>query len=112
MALKPFVGSEEEVPEALREHYSLDEDTGNYRLNVEQVDGWALENVSGLKSTLGKLKERSQAAEQALQPFSALERDAGQINTALQELNQLREAQGDESEQVNALRQSMENLRQ
>ena len=112
MALKPFVGSEEEVPEALREHYSLDEDTGNYRLNVEQVDGWALENVSGLKSTLGKLKERSQAAEQALQPFAALERDAGEIGTALQELNQLREAQGDESEQVNALRQSMENLRQ
>jgi|TARA_Y100000310_G_scaffold255696_1_gene263237 hypothetical protein len=112
MALKPFVGSEEGIPEALREHYSLDEDTGSYRLNVEQVDGWALENVSGLKSTLGKLKERSQAAEAALQPYAAIERDAGEITSALQELNQLREAQGDESEQVNALKQGMENLRQ
>ena len=112
MALKPFVGSEAEVPEAMKEHYSLDEDSGNYRLNVEPVDGWSLENVAGLKSTLGKLKERSTAAETALQPFSALERDAGELSTALSELNALREAQGNESEQVSALRQSMENLRQ
>ena len=49
MALKPFYTDESDVPEPLRDHYMAD-DTGRHSLVVDAVDGYSLENVSGLKS--------------------------------------------------------------
>jgi hypothetical protein len=112
MALKPFVESDSDIPAGLESHYSLDEESGRYLLQVAPSDGFALENVAGLKSTLGKFKERAQNAEGALQTFQALEMNAEELSTALGELNALRESQGNESEQVTALKQSIENLKQ
>ena len=110
MALKPFYENSEAVPAELAEHYVEAED-GKYSLAVEQVDGYSLENVAGLKSTLGKLKERSQQAENALRPYAELGKDAQTLASDLSDLESLREAQGNESEQVTALKNSMEALK-
>lgn len=52
MAIKAFVESLEGIDETLRGEYEQVE--GGYRLSVEEVNGYALENVQGLKSALGK----------------------------------------------------------
>ncbi len=52
MALKAIVEAIDTVPEAARAFYT--ENDGKFILDVESVDGYALEDVSGLKGTLGK----------------------------------------------------------
>ena len=52
MALKAFVESIDSIDESLRGEY--DEVEGGFRLSVEEVKGYALENVEGLRSALGK----------------------------------------------------------
>lgn len=52
MSLKAIVETIDVVPEAARGFYK--ESEGKFVLDVESVDGFALEDVSGLKSTLGK----------------------------------------------------------
>ncbi|WP_029581949.1 hypothetical protein [Bradyrhizobium sp. URHD0069] len=52
MALKAIVETIESVPEAARGFYK--ENEGKFILEVEPVDGFGLEDVSGLKNTLGK----------------------------------------------------------
>src|SRR4051794_27617528 len=51
MALKAIVETIDSVPEAVRGLYK--EAEGKFILDVESVEGYALEDVSGLKSTLG-----------------------------------------------------------
>ena len=53
MALKPIL---ETVPEGMEDHYTKRDD-GKFQLAVEPTDGWALEDVSGLKATLSNLKK-------------------------------------------------------
>ena len=61
MALKAIIDSVEGLPEALQEHYT--EVDGKFRLNVEASNGWALEDVGGLKSALSaERKARREAA--------------------------------------------------
>jgi len=63
MTLKAVLGGNEfeGLSESLREHYT--EADGKYRLNVEASSGWALEDVSGLKSALSaERKARREAA--------------------------------------------------
>lgn len=52
MSLKAVVESIDVVPEAVRGFYQ--ETDGKFILQVEPVDGYALEDVQGLKTTLGK----------------------------------------------------------
>lgn len=52
MALKAVVETIDSVPEAVRNLYK--ETDGKFILDVESVEGYALEDISGLKSTLGK----------------------------------------------------------
>lgn len=52
MSLKAVVETIDVVPEAIRGFYQ--EHDGKFILQVEPVDGYALEDVAGLKSTLGK----------------------------------------------------------
>ena len=52
MALDAFVENLENVPEALHGEYK--EVEGGYQLDVAAVNGFALENVEGLKGALGK----------------------------------------------------------
>lgn len=112
MALKPFVDSVDQLPEGLQSHYVEDVDSGKYVLSVETDGGYALENVSGLKSTLGKLKERVQQAETALKSYAELDMNAEEISNNLSELQSLRESRGDESAEITALKQQLEGMRQ
>jgi hypothetical protein len=52
MALKALVETIDSVPETARAFYK--EDNGKFILDVEPVEGFALEDVAGLKNTLGK----------------------------------------------------------
>jgi hypothetical protein len=58
MELEAIVTSLESVPESLREFYSPIEGdaSGRHLLKVSAVDGFALEDVAGLKTALGKEK--------------------------------------------------------
>ena len=112
MALPPFVDSLEQVPEGLQSHYAEDADSGRYILSVQAEEGYALENVSGLKSTLGKLKERVQKAETALKTYADLDMNAEEISSNLSELQSLRESRGDEGAEITALKQQLEGMRQ
>lgn len=64
--LKAFVSSEdfESIDEAIKPFYASSED--GYALQVEASDGWALENIDGLKSSLQKERKlRSSFEKQA-----------------------------------------------
>lgn len=54
MALKAILNSVEGLDDAVKEHYT--EKDGKFYLDVTKVDGLALENVDGLKSTVEKLR--------------------------------------------------------
>lgn len=88
MAYKAFYPSDSEVPEDQREHYAQDA-SGAWVLQVEG-EGWAVENIAGLRSTLGKLKDRSAAAEAQLKAFQAIGRQPADIAAAIAELDDLR----------------------
>ena len=73
MALTPFADSLDAVPEALREHYV--ERDGKYVLQVTPQDGWALEDVAGLKRTLEDRKAREKDARDKLARFEGIDPD-------------------------------------
>ena len=110
MALKPFYADESDIPADLEGAYAAN-DEGRYVLQVEAVEGYALEDVSGLKSTLGKLKERATKAESQLKGFNALERSADELATSLAELDQLKSSSQPVNEQVERLQKELESVR-
>ena len=61
--LKAMLENLEGLDEKESQHYIKDETTGKYKLNVTRVDGIGLEDISGLKSTVEKLR----ASEKTLQ---------------------------------------------
>ncbi len=88
MALKAIVESPEELPEGLREHYR--ERDGKLLLQVEAMGGLALEDVSGLKSTLGKTKRGLEEAQRQLARFGDLDPERVKADLArLEELSSL-----------------------
>jgi hypothetical protein len=70
MALLPFVSEEQfgKLSEPLQEHYAKG-DNGNYTLNVTASNGWSLENVSELKTSLSSEREQHRAAKRLLDKF-------------------------------------------
>ena len=111
MALRAFYTDETQIPEPLRDHYTQPEGEERFVLTVEEEEGFAFENVAGLKNTLGKQKDRADQAESALKAFNALDMDPKAIAGALEELTTLRESKGDESEVVAKLQLEMDKIK-
>lgn len=86
MALKAILEKLDDAPEALREHYA--EKDGKFYLSVDAVDGYALEDVSGLKSALGKERTTREALEKQVVKFKDLDPD--KALAALAELEELK----------------------
>lgn len=85
MALEPVVQDIDSVPEAIRDYYA--EQDGKFILQVAKKDGYALENVEGLKSALGKERNRADQNERKLKQFGDL--DPTGIQEKLQKLEEL-----------------------
>lgn len=92
MALKAIVDKIDDAPEALREHYvagtAENGAEGKFILAVESVGGWALEDVSGLKSALGKERTTREKLERDVVAFKDL--DPAKAKAALSELEELK----------------------
>ena len=108
--LKPIYETADQIPENLKEYYTDNED-GGFILSVTPDGGYALENINGLKSTLGKLKERAATAETGLKQYSSLGLSAADVAEAVEELNSLKMSQGEESEAIQRMKQELENIK-
>ncbi|MFC3072357.1 hypothetical protein [Shinella pollutisoli] len=87
MALKAIVDAVDSLPESAREFYVKDETSGKFRLDVESVDGFALEDVSGLKTALGKERTTREGLERQVVRFKDLDPD--KAREALAKLEEL-----------------------
>ena len=77
MAVRPFVTAEQhaDLSDALKAEYAKGNgesgrDPKLYYLDVTPAQGWALEDVAGLKHTLGEIKEERGKLRQKLQAFT------------------------------------------
>lgn len=94
MAIKAIIDKLDDAPDALREHYragTADEGAeGKFVLGVEAVGGWALEDVSGLKTTFGKEMTERKRLEKELAKFKDIDPDkAREALTKYEELGNL-----------------------
>ena len=105
--LKAVYEAADEIPENLREYYA-ESDAGGYILSVSDESGYALENVQGLKSTLGKLKDRATKAEEGLKQFSAIGRSPQELAEALNQLESMQISQGEESEAISRMKAELD----
>lgn len=87
MELEPIVDALDGVPETVRAAYT--EKDGKFVLNVKPKDGWALEDVSGLKSALGKERTTRENLEAQVIKFKDLDPD--KARAALTELEELKQ---------------------
>jgi hypothetical protein len=69
--LKAAIRTLEEVEEAQRELYRQEGEV--FVLNVEGALGWGNENIDGLKTTLGKLRQEKGDLEGRLKPYDGLD---------------------------------------
>jgi hypothetical protein len=92
MAIKAILDKIEDAPEALRDHYvagtAENGADGKFVLAVEPVGGFALEDVSGLKSALGKERTTREKLERDVVAFKDL--DPTKARAALTELEELK----------------------
>lgn len=86
MALKAILEKLEDAPEATRSFYR--ESEGKFILDVEPANGYALEDVSGLKSALGKERTSREALEKQVVKFKDI--DPEKALAALKELEELK----------------------
>lgn len=86
MALKAIVEDLEQVEESLRDHYTETEE-GKFVLAVESAGGYALEDVSGLKSSLEKERGQRQKLEKTIKDFDGLDPKAAR--EAMEKLEEL-----------------------
>lgn len=101
--VKAVVDDINSVDEGLRDHYRQD-DSGKYILNVEPVNGYGLEDVSGLKSALQKERSTARAALEKIQAYGDIDPEAAR--QALNEIETLRNESGNLDEKVSKLAQS------
>lgn len=92
MALKAVLDSLDDVNEALRGEYregTADEGLeGKFVLSVESVGGYALEDVGGLKTALGKERSQRERLERDVVKFKDIDPD--KARDALQELEAIK----------------------
>ena len=74
MALKALMDSLDGISEDLKKEYTKLEN-GKYLLQVETIDGYALEDVTGLKSAYSKEQEARRGFESRLKAFGDLDVD-------------------------------------
>lgn len=86
MPLKAKIQSLEEVEEALHSLYRQLPDDGGYVLDVIEVDGYAMENIAGLRNTLQTQKSAIQSSKDKLDMWGDLEPE-----TVRKSLNKLKE---------------------
>jgi len=88
MAIKAVIGKLEDAPEAIRSNYRAATDAdgealkGKFIFTVDGSDGFALENVEGLKSSLGKERTRAETAENKIKKFGDMDPDAARAAIA------------------------------
>ena len=82
MALQAQVKTLEGLPEGVAELYTELPDNGGFLLDVEPVNGFALENVAGLKETLADRKSKAAERKTALAAFDGI--DPAKARTALE----------------------------
>lgn len=92
--LKAIVASLDDVPEGVRDYYEAGtaehETEGKFVLKVEPVDGFALENINGLKTTLGKEMSLRKSLEKQVVKYKDIDPDAAREALAkLQEMGDL-----------------------
>lgn len=92
MALKAVVEKLDDIAEPFREHYRAgtpEEGTdGKFVLAVDSIGGFALENVDGLKSALGKERTTREKLERDVVKYKDLDPD--KARAALTELEELK----------------------
>lgn len=86
MSLDPIVESIDDLPEALQSVYKQTED-GTFILDVTPKNGYALENVQGLKSALGKEKAAVSDLQSRLKQYGDI--DPTDIQSKFQRLEEL-----------------------
>lgn len=96
MALKAMVKSLDGITEAHRALYRKDGegDKAVFVLDVEPAEGFALENVTGLKSTIQKLRDSEGEKEQRLAAFKDL--DPTTARDALKKVEQMKHWSSDD----------------
>lgn len=88
MALKAFTKSLDDVAEAHRPLYTKAE--GGFVVAIDAVDGFALENVAGLKSALEKEREESRTRGDKLRDFDGIDpKEAKRALARVKELGDL-----------------------
>lgn len=85
MALKAMLESLDGIDESLRSHYA--EQDGKFVLDVEPVGTVALEDVGGLKSSLGKEREDRRKLERQLEAFKDI--DPAKAREALEKVGEM-----------------------
>lgn len=87
MAIKAIV---DEIPKGMEAFYL--EDNGRFRLNVEPVDGFELDNIIGLKKTLSDVRADREKLRGTVAKFGDLDPDAARAALeAMPELESLRQ---------------------
>lgn len=86
MALKAMVKTLDNIDAAAKALYRKEGEV--YVLDVEASEGWALENVTGLKSTVQKLREESGEKDKRLEAFKELDPD--KARDALKKLGEMK----------------------
>lgn len=87
MALRALIDSIEGLHESVVEHYSKGDD-GKYRLDVTEVAGLALEDISGLRTGLEKERQKSRDLETKLVSFKDIDpKNVRDLEAKVQEMN-------------------------
>lgn len=88
MAFKSGYEKIEDVPEGIREHYKQAAD-GKFRPVIEGADGWAFEDVTGLRKALAAERAAKEKYERGLKDFEGV--DAAAAREALEKLGQMKD---------------------
>jgi hypothetical protein len=102
MALDPIIEKIDSLPKDIQAHYEKTED-GKFRLAVNEHEGWALENIAGLRTTLQDQKTRHDKAQASLKAFEGLDATKAREALALIESGKLK---GDDA--INAIKKELE----
>ncbi len=87
MALRALVDSVDGLHESVVEHYSKGDD-GKYRLDVTEVAGLALEDISGLRTGLEKERQKSRDLETKLTSFKDIDpKNVQDLEAKVKEMN-------------------------
>jgi len=104
--LKLVLETIDDLPEQIQEHY--EEKDGKFHLKTEAAGGLAVEDVSGLKSTVSKLRTEQRDLQKKLKQFEGIE-DPEAAKTALEKYEELKNADPDKKakEQFEAYKQQI-----